>query len=110
MLTLRLPESPSWSAAPKRKIQGNVSPETVWEARKVCGICCKSSRSARSDSVDLLGPEYFGGGAEEQFISDFVSETGLFALCNCFFSYSYRLSDSTREEKKVCPVVVMHAC
>lgn len=36
----------------------------------------------------------------QQLISNFVSETGLFTLCNCLFSYSYRLSGSTREEKK----------
>lgn len=38
-------------------------------------------------------------GVHTQFISDFVSETGLFALCNFLFSYSYRLSDSACEEK-----------
>lgn len=38
-------------------------------------------------------------GVHTQFIPDFVSETGLFALCNFLFSYSYRLSDSACEEK-----------
>lgn len=49
-------------------------------------------------------------GWEEELISHLVSETGLFALYNCLFSYSYRLSDSTSEENKPLPVVVMHAC
>lgn len=46
--------------------------------------------------VYLLGPNTKCGlGLREQLISDLVSETSLFALYNCLFSYSYRLSDTT---------------